>query len=135
MSSKYDCVLDALLIMLGRWKLSYTSIITYAGYLWCDIWYQIWPNPSKLQSRTINVLQVWLCSWCTYNHAREIIIWIHLRNNKLCWWCQIWYQRWPNPPKVLSGTINVLQEWLCYWCTFTHARELKIGIQLNNDII
>ena len=26
MSSKYDCVIDALLIMLGSWKLAYSSI-------------------------------------------------------------------------------------------------------------
>ena len=35
MSSKYDCVLDALLIMLGSWKSAYNSIMTYDGY--CDV--------------------------------------------------------------------------------------------------
>ena len=39
-SSMYDCVLDALLIMLGKWILAYSSIMTYDGYLWCQIRYQ-----------------------------------------------------------------------------------------------
>ena len=30
-------------------------------------------------------------------------------------WCQIWYQIRSNPPKIKSGTINVLQEWLRGW--------------------
>ena len=84
-SSKYDCVLDAPLIILGSWKLAYNSIMTYYGYLWCQIWYQIWPNPPKLQSGMINVLQVWKCYWWTYNHARELKIWLQPRNDKLCW--------------------------------------------------
>ena len=46
--------------------------MTYNGCIWCKIWYQIWSNPSKHLSGTINILQVWLCSWCTYNHAREL---------------------------------------------------------------
>ena len=33
MSSKYDCVLDALLIMLGCSKLANNSIMTHYGYL------------------------------------------------------------------------------------------------------
>ena len=48
MSSKYDCVLDELLIMLGSWKLAYNSIMTYDGYSWCQIWYQIWLNHQQL---------------------------------------------------------------------------------------
>ena len=35
-----------------------------------------------------------------------------------------------NPPKLKTGTINVLQVWLCSWYTYIHAGELKIGIQL-----
>ena len=61
---------------------------------------------------------------------------IQLKNDILCWaWCQIWYQRWPNPPKPQSGTINILQVWMCSWCTYNHARELKFGIHLKNDIV
>ena len=41
LSSKYDCVIDALLIMLGSWKWAYNSLMKYDGYLWCQIWYQI----------------------------------------------------------------------------------------------
>ena len=83
-SSKYDCVLYALLIMLGSWKSAHNSIMKYYGYLWCQIWYQIWPNSSKLQWDIINVLKVWLCFWCTYNQARELKIWIQVRNDKWC---------------------------------------------------
>ena len=85
MSSKYDCVLYTLLIMLGSWKSANNSIMTYDGYSWCQIWHQIWPNPPKIQSGTIIILQVWLCSWCTYNYARELKTLIQLRNDKLCW--------------------------------------------------
>ena len=75
-----------------------------------------------------------LCSWCTYNLTRELKIWIQLRNDKLCWFrCEIWYQISFNPPKLQSETIKVLQVWLCSWCTFNHAREMKIWIQLRND--
>ena len=84
-SSKYDFALDALLIMLGSWKLAYNSRITYYGYLWCQILYQIWPNPPKLQSVTINVLQVWLFPWWTYNHAMDLKVCIQLWNDKSCW--------------------------------------------------
>ena len=73
-SSEHDCVLDALLIMLWSWKLAYSSIMTYDDYFWCQIWYQIRHNPLKLQSGSIKVLQVWLCAWCTFNHARELKI-------------------------------------------------------------
>ena len=164
--------------------------MTYTCYLWCKILYQIWPNPPKLQSGSINVLQVWLCSWCTHNHARELkkieynsgmtnyvnsgvkfyigdnpnlyissqeppmsskydcvldALLFMLGSWKLTYnlkmsndgysWCQMWYQIWPNPPTLHSGIINVLQVWLCSCCTFNHAKELKIGIQLNNDIL
>ena len=53
----------------------------------CDVKYdtKIWPNPPKLPSGTINILQVWMCSWCTYNHARKLKSSIQLRNDKLCW--------------------------------------------------
>ena len=48
--------------------------------------------------------------------------------------CQIWYQRQSNPPKLQSETTKFLEIWLCPWCTFNHAEELKIGIQFNNSI-
>ena len=133
MSSKYDCILDALIIMLGSGKFEYNSWMTNYVDSWCKIWYQRQSNPPKLQSGTINVLQLWLCSWCTYNDARELEIWIQLRNyNYVDSWWQIWYQRWYNPLKIQSGTINILQVWLYSWCTFNHARELKICIQIKN---
>ena len=76
---------------------------------WCQIWYQRWSNPPKLQSGTIIILQVWLCSWCIYNDARELKILIQVQNDKLFWFrCNILYQRLSNPPKLQSGTINVL---------------------------
>ena len=75
------------------------------------------------------------CSWCNFNHARVLKIGIQL-NNDILWYVlsQIWYQRWPSPPKLQSGAISVLQVWLCSWYTFNRARDLKIGIQLNKDI-
>ena len=85
MSSKHDYFLDEILFMLGIYKLKYTSRLAYSVNSKSKIWYQRWPSPPKLQSGTINVLQIWLCSWCTYNHARVLKIWIQLRNNKLCW--------------------------------------------------
>ena len=85
MPFKYDCVLDASKSMLGSWKFEYNSGMKNYVDLWCQIGYQKWSSPTKLQSGTIYVLQVCLCSWCTYNHARELKIWIQLRNDKLCW--------------------------------------------------
>ena len=85
MSFKCDCVLDALLIMLESRKAVYNAIMTYDGYLWCQIWYQIWPNHSKLQSGTINVLQLWLCFWWTFIHVREFNIRIQPNNDILLW--------------------------------------------------
>ena len=91
-------------------------------------------NPQKIQSGTINILEVWLCSWCTYNHVRELKKILQLSNNKLCWFlCQIRYQIWPNPLKLQPGTINILVVWLCSWCTYNHDREQTIWIQLRND--
>lgn len=84
-SSKHDHITDALLIMLRSRKSAYSSRFTYIVYFLCKIWYQRWSNPPKLESGTINILQVWLCSWCTYNHVREQKIPIQIRNEKLCW--------------------------------------------------
>ena len=70
-SSKCDCVLDNFLTMLGSWQSAYNSIMTYHGYSWYQFWYQRWSSTSKLQSGTIDLLQLWLCLWCTFNHTRE----------------------------------------------------------------
>ena len=85
MSSKYDCVLDALLIMQGSWKTAYKPKLTYDGYSWCQIWYKIWPNPPTLQSGTINTLQVWMSSWWISIHARELKIVIQFKNGIFLW--------------------------------------------------
>ena len=84
-SSKYDHIFDALLIMLRNQKLAYNLIMAYYGYLWCKIWYQRWPNLSKLQSGTINIFQIWPCSWCTSNHTRKLKIDIKVKNDIQCW--------------------------------------------------
>ena len=62
MISKYDCVIDELIIMLGGWKCEYNLRMKIYVDLLCQIWCQRWPNALKLQSRTTNILQVWLCS-------------------------------------------------------------------------
>ena len=82
-SFKYDHILDALLIMLGSWKSVYNSRMTYNVDLLCKFWHQKWSNTPKLQLGTINILQVQLCHSCTYNYAKELKIWIQLRNDKL----------------------------------------------------
>ena len=79
MSSMYDCVLTALIIMLVSWKFEYNSGMTKHVDSWCQIWYQRQSNPSKLLSGTINILQVWLCSWWTSIHARKLKIGIQLK--------------------------------------------------------
>ena len=83
-SSKYDCVIDALIIMLGNCKFKYNSKLTNYVDSWCKLWYQRRSNPPKLHSGTINVLQVWLCSWCTFNHARKLKI--GMQHNNDIWW-------------------------------------------------
>ena len=57
--SKYECVLDAHMIMLGSWNFEYSSGITSHVHSRYQIWYQRWFNPPKLQSVIINILQVW----------------------------------------------------------------------------
>ena len=83
-SSKYDFVFDALIIMLESWKFEYNSGMTNYVNSWCQIYYQRWSNIPKFESGTINILQVWLWSWCNYNHSSELKIWIQLRNDKIC---------------------------------------------------
>ena len=85
MSSRYDYDLDAFIILLGSWKFEYNSVMTNNVDSWCKIWYQRQSNPRIHQPGTINVLQVCLCSWSTYNHARELKIWIQLKNEYICW--------------------------------------------------
>ena len=90
---------------------------------------------SQLQSGTTNLLQVWPCSWCTPNHARELKIGVCLKNVILCsFMMSNVIPKWPKPPKLLSRTIKVIQLWLFSWYTFIHSRELKSGIQPRNDI-
>ena len=45
--------------MLESWNLSHWKIIIYHNDILC----QGWPNPSRLQSKIFNVLQVWLQGW------------------------------------------------------------------------
>ena len=88
---------------------------------------QSWPNYPQLMSGTIYILQVLPHSMCTFNYARELKISIKSKmtyNVDLL--CKNWHYKWYNPPKLQSGTINILQVWLCYWCTYNHARELKL---------
>ena len=54
-SSKYDHILDALLITLGSCKSAYTLGITYNVDSWCKFWYQRWPKPPKLKPGGINI--------------------------------------------------------------------------------
>ena len=84
-SSKYDCVLDALLIMRENCKSAYNFIMTYDGYLWWQFSYQRWPHPSKLQKVTINVFQVLLWSWLNSFLTKEWKMGIQLKNNISLW--------------------------------------------------
>ena len=84
MSSKYDCVLHVLIILLGNWKFEYNLGMNNYVDLRCPIWYQRQSNPPKFQSWTINILQVWLCNWYIFNLARELTINIQLNND--IWW-------------------------------------------------
>ena len=108
-SSKYDCVLGALIIMLGSWKSNYNSGMTNYVITWCQVWYQRWSNPPKHQWVSINVLHVWLCSGWTSTHARELKL---AYNSRMTYyydpWCEIWHQRWLKCPDIQSGTINLL---------------------------
>ena len=81
-SSKYECVLDVLRIMLVSWKLAYNLWMTKYVDPLRQNWYQRWPNPPKTQSGTINIAQVWLSSWYTYNHTGELKIGIQFKNYK-----------------------------------------------------
>ena len=72
-------------------------------------------NSPKLLSGTINLLQVWLCSWCTFNHAKEMKIGIQL--NIDIWWL---FMMSNFILKLQLGTINIFQVWLCSWCTYNH---------------
>ena len=135
-SSKYEHILDAILIMLGSWKSSYNSRLTWNVDLWCKIWYPIWPNPPKLHSGTINILHLGLRSWCTNNHSMELNIWKELKTKKLCWFIMSYLIS----EMIQSSKSSVRNHqhppsMTVFLCTFNHAsRELKLGIQLNNDI-
>ena len=73
-SSRYDGVLDTLLIMLWSCKSVHSSRMIYNIDSWYKILYQRLPNPPKHQSGTISILQLWLCSWYTFNHTRDLKI-------------------------------------------------------------
>ena len=109
------------------------SIMIYGGYLWYQIGYQIWPNPPKLQLGSINILQVWLCSWCTYNHAGELKIRIQLWNGKLCLFMMS--NLIPNMTKSSKNAVrnNQCPPSVTVFLMFNHVKELKIWIQLRND--
>ena len=83
-SSKYECVLDAFIIMLGSWNFEYNSGMMNYVDSWCQLLYHRWSNPPKLQSGTNKVLQVWLSLKWTFNHDRELKIDI-LLNNDILW--------------------------------------------------
>ena len=103
MSSKYDCFLDVLIIMLGSWKCEYNSGMTNYVDSWCQIWYQRGSNPPKLQLETINLHQVWPCSWCTLNHTRELKIGIKLNND--IWWLFLMSNLIPNMTKSIKSPV------------------------------
>ena len=50
------------------------------SHLRCQIWHHRCVIPPDLYSGNINVLQVWLCSWHTSIHARELKIGIKIKN-------------------------------------------------------
>ena len=112
MSSKYDCVLDALIIMLGSWKLAYNSRLAYYVDSWCQIWYQRCPNlqnssqKPSISSKCDSILDALLIKLGHWKSAYNSIMTYY---DYL--WCQILYQWWPNPPKLQSGTINILHVW------------------------
>ena len=79
--------------------------------------------------------EIW-CSLWTYIHVTELKVENNSTMTYYCDpWCHIWYQRWPNPPKLQLGIIRILQVWWCSWCTSNCTRQLPFGIQLNNDIL
>ena len=85
------------------------------------------PSTSSKYDYVLDALTIMLGSWkFEYNS---------LMTNHDGSWCKIWYQRQSNAPKLQSGTINLLQAWLCSWLVSIHVRELKIGIQLKNNIL
>ena len=112
-SSKYGLPGQGFLtlqIMLKGRNFAHKWTIIYYDHPWC----QGWPHPSRPQSGTINILQVWTLrmrgSWHTSDHARELkfdtqvkihILW---RSNlsRISWSTKI------HPPSTWSGTINVL---------------------------
>ena len=81
-SFKFDCILNALLIILGSWQFIYNSTMTWLVFV-------MWNLISNVTKSSKNPV----------------------RN------CQ-------HPPCLTV-----------FLCIFNHARELKSGIQLNNDIL
>ena len=110
-SSKCDCVLDALMIIIWAWKFEYNSGMTNYVDSWFQIWYQIW---------SVRISTIYL----------HVNLYSSRITNYIDSWCQIWYQRWSNPPKIQSGIINVLQVWLCSWCTIIMLGGWKLLFNL-----
>ena len=104
-SSKYGYALDTLIIMLESWKFEYNPGMINFVDSWCQIWYQGQSNPPKLQWGTINIFQVWLHSWCTFNHARELKMGIQL--NKVIWWLFVMSNLIPNMAKSSKTKVRI----------------------------
>ena len=102
-------VLDTLLFMLESWNLAHKSRITYHDDPWC----QEWPHPPSLQSGTINVLQVWLRGRGVLDTLLIMLeSWNLAHKSRITYHDDPWCQGWPHPPRLQSGTTNVLQVWL-----------------------
>ena len=48
-------------------------------------------------------------SWHSFIHARELKFGTQVKNK---YYNDPWFQEWPHPPSIQSGTFNVLQVWL-----------------------
>ena len=115
-SSKYGLqgqkVLDILLIILESWNLAHKSSIIYNDNPWC----QWWPYSPRLQSETINVLQVWLQGRVVLETLLIMLeIWNLAHKSRIIYYDDPWCQGWPYLPRLQSGTVNILQVWLRGW--------------------
>ena len=75
---------------------------------------------SKTPSRNLPMIGSWQFH---YNSGKT---------NNVDLWCQIWYQRWFNPPKLKSGTIIIPPSMTVFLMHFFHARELLISMHDNS---
>ena len=80
------------------------------------------PSTSSKHDCVLDVLWITPGSWkSAYNSIMTYAYYLR--------W-QIWYKKWLNPPDFQSGTINILQAWLCSWHTSIYVRELKFAYKL-----